>query len=270
MLKQRAITALLLAPLAVAAVLWLPHAGMAVLSALVFLVGFDEWMRLSGYRGITARLLLGLLFAALLAWLWHVRSLQLFLGLAGIGGVGWLFSLLWLRHFSFAAAPTRENSAIKLGAALLAMVPAWCALQWLVAHGSYGRWLLLALLLVWGADTGAYFAGSRFGRRKLAPRISPGKTWAGVCGAFVLAALVALAWAWIFDMNAAQAIALALAAILTVTASIVGDLVESLLKRHAQVKDSGAIFPGHGGVLDRMDSVLAALPIFALCIAGLT
>jgi phosphatidate cytidylyltransferase len=127
--------------------------------------------------------------------------------------------------------------------------------------------LLLALLIVWGADIGAYFAGSRFGRRKLAPRISPGKTWAGVYGALALAALVAAVGGWLLGFDAAGCIALVLAAWVTVAASIVGDLTESLLKRHAQVKDSGALFPGHGGLLDRLDSVLAALPVFALCVA---
>ncbi|HET8898076.1 MAG TPA: CDP-archaeol synthase [Rhodanobacteraceae bacterium] len=267
MLRQRTLTALVLAPLAVAAVIWLPPAGMAVLSALVFLVGFDEWSRLAGFGGSATRALLALLLAALLATLWHFGSTALWLGLAAIGAGWWLLSLLWLRHFSFAAAPTRENSGLKLVAGLLAHVPAWCALQWLVAHGSYGRWLLLALLIIWGADTGAYFAGSHFGKRKLAPRVSPGKTWAGVVGALALSALVAAVGGWLLDASAAGIAGLVLIALLTVVASIVGDLFESLLKRHAQVKDSGALFPGHGGVLDRMDSVLAALPVFAACLA---
>jgi phosphatidate cytidylyltransferase len=267
MLKQRALTALLLAPLAILAVVWLPPTGMALLSGAIFVAGFDEWARLAGFRTAAPRALLALALTILLAVLWWQRGNTLFWILIAVGCLWWLGSLLWLRRFSFAAAPTRENGLLKLGAGLLACVPAWCALQWLATHGSYGRWLLLALLIVWGADIGAYFAGSRFGRRKLAPRISPGKTWAGVYGALALAALVAAVGGWLLGFDAAGCIALVLAAWVTVTASIVGDLIESLLKRHAQVKDSGALFPGHGGLLDRLDSVLAALPVFALCVA---
>lgn len=269
MFQQRIVTALILAPLAIAAVIWLPPAGMAVLSGLVFVAGFDEWLRLAGYHGHIARGVLDVALAVVFIALWQVGSAGLWLVASAIGCAWWLVGIAWLRHFSYAAAPTRGNSALKLVAGLFAIVPAWCALQWLVGHASHGRWLLFALFIVWAADVGAYLAGSRFGRRKLAPRISPGKTWAGVCGAFALGGIIALVGGWWLTGNGAGTAALIIVAIITIAASIVGDLVESVLKRHARVKDSGTIFPGHGGVLDRMDSVLAALPVFVLCLASL-
>ena len=116
---------------------------------------------------------------------------------------------------------------------------------------------------MWAADIGAYFSGRAFGKRKLAPQISPGKTWAGAYGALVAGVLVAGIGGWLLDVRGAQLVALALLATVTVAVSIVGDLIESLMKRHAQVKDSGSIFPGHGGLMDRLDSVFAALPVFA-------
>ena len=119
-------------------------------------------------------------------------------------------------------------------------------------------------MIVWAADIGAYFSGRTFGKRKLAPQISPGKTWAGAYGALAAGVVVtALGGWWLLDVHGGQLIGLAVLAAVTVGASIVGDLIESLMKRHAQVKDSGTMIPGHGGMMDRLDSVFAALPVFA-------
>jgi phosphatidate cytidylyltransferase len=127
------------------------------------------------------------------------------------------------------------------------------------------RWLLMALMIVWAADSGAYFAGRKFGKHKLSPRISPNKTVEGLIGGVAAGMLVALLFAWFFaDATIKQLPAIAVVAIWTILFSVVGDLFESLLKRHVGAKDSGALIPGHGGVLDRIDSVLAALPVFAL------
>jgi phosphatidate cytidylyltransferase len=131
------------------------------------------------------------------------------------------------------------------------------------------RWLLLALFLVWSADTGAYFAGRAlggklFGGRKLAPRISPNKTIEGLLGGLLLALVVAMIGAPLAGATVDQLPAVALVSLVSVGFSVFGDLFESMLKRHVNVKDSGNLIPGHGGVLDRVDSVLAALPVFAL------
>lgn len=263
-LRQRVLTALALAPLAVAMVLWLPTAAVAAITALMSLFGAWEWAWLSGYRSRPLRAVLLALLIVVFALIWWSRSPTVVWTLIGIGVAWWVIALAWLRKFTFGASPTRENSILKLLAGVCAIIPAWTALIWLHGHDSYGRWLLLGLLLIWAADTGAYFSGRQFGRRKLAPNVSPGKTWAGVYGALVGAAIVAAVAGVLLSLDVTSIVGLVVLALITVGASIVGDLFESLLKRHAQVKDSGTLFPGHGGLLDRLDSVFAALPVFAL------
>jgi phosphatidate cytidylyltransferase len=123
------------------------------------------------------------------------------------------------------------------------------------------QWLLFALCLVWAADVGAYFAGRSFGHTKLAPQVSPGKTWEGVLGGLVFAGLVALWGSWWFALPALKLVPVCL---VVVAFSVVGDLTESLLKRFAGLKDSGTLFPGHGGVMDRIDSLTSAMPVLLL------
>ncbi len=123
--------------------------------------------------------------------------------------------------------------------------------------------------MVWGADTGAYFAGKRYGKRKLMPRVSPAKSWAGVGGAVVTVLLVSFAAKPYFDFAANTLLGIYLLALLVVFASVVGDLLESMFKRHCGIKDSGRLLPGHGGVMDRIDSLTAAAPVFALCLISL-
>lgn len=266
MLLQRTLTAVLLAPLVILVILLPP--SWTWLFALVMVVAFQaglwEWTRLSGLRNRPVRgAMLGaaLLVFALLWWLEGVvRWPVLVLGVAW-----WALACLWLRHFAFAAAPTRENRNLKLTAGALVVFPAFVGLLAIHASEPYGHWwTLLTLLIVWAADIGAYFSGRFLGKRKLAPNISPGKTWAGVYGALVAGALVAVVGGAWLGMAGWRLLALAVLAVFTVAASVVGDLIESLMKRHAQVKDSGRMFPGHGGLLDRMDSVFAAVPVFAL------
>jgi phosphatidate cytidylyltransferase len=153
---------------------------------------------------------------------------------------------------------------LKLGAGALVIVPTLAAAMAMHASDHGHWWTLLGLVVVWFADTGAYFSGRYFGRRKLAPRISPGKTWAGVYGAIVAGSAVTVFGAYLIGVRGTtQLVGLAVLGVLTVGFAVVGDLFESLMKRHAAVKDSGSLFPGHGGLLDRLDSVFAALPIFA-------
>jgi phosphatidate cytidylyltransferase len=267
MLLQRTLTALLLAPLVILVVLLPPSWTwlFALVVALALLAGLWEWTRLSGLRHRPLRgVLLGAALA-LFALLWWLRATVLWPALLVVGVAWWALACLWLKHFAFAAAPTPENRNIKLLAGVLVTFPAFVGLLTIHAGEPNGQWwTLLALLLVWAADIGAYFSGRFLGKRKLAPNISPGKTWAGVYGAFVAGALVALVGGWLLGTGGARLLGLALLAVVTVAASVVGDLVESLMKRHAKVKDSGRMFPGHGGLLDRMDSVFAAVPVFAL------
>ncbi|WP_114239805.1 phosphatidate cytidylyltransferase [Dyella sp. C9] len=264
MLLQRTLTALLLAPLVIGLILLAPTWLFAPIVALAFLAAMWEWTRLSGLKAYPPRGALLAFTAALFVLCWLSRGTPWWPALIGAGVAWWIVVGQWLRHFAFGAAPTRENRLMKLGAGLLVIVPAWVAVVSIHGSGEYGHWwTLLALFIVWAADIGAYFSGSTFGGRKLAPTISPGKTWAGVYGAFAAGAAVAVGGGLLMGVGGGKLVGLLVLSLLTVVASIVGDLLESLMKRHAAVKDSGNLFPGHGGMLDRLDSVFAALPVFA-------
>lgn len=255
MLRQRVITALVLAPIVLGVVLWAPPAATAAVLTLIVLAAAWEWSAFPGFRQRSMRALYVALFAMCIgaAWVIGVHEARMDLVLyAAI--VWWVIALLWV-----ATSPSSVNRASASAAGVFVLVPAWLALTRL--HASNPYWLLFLLLLVVAADIGAYFAGRQFGRNKLAPRVSPGKTWEGVFGGLAAAALMALIGVRWFDVHAATFIGLCA---IVVIASIVGDLTESLFKRHAGLKDSGSLLPGHGGLLDRVDSITAAAPVFVL------
>ena len=261
MLRQRILTALVLVPAVIWAVLQLPTQQFAALLAVLVLMGAWEWSSLAGLRTPLARALY-VLFVALalwLAWWWHgqpVARLILFLGF-----IGWVLALVWISRPDFA----RDNDSLKAVAGLWVLVPAWLGLVLLHGHPAIGpRLVLFLMVLIWVADSGAYFAGRRWGHTKLAPRVSPGKTWEGVYGALAACALVALAGAWWMEGTPRQLVSFLLICLVTILFSIAGDLLESLMKRQRGVKDSGQLLPGHGGVLDRVDSLTAAAPVFVL------
>lgn len=280
MTRTRVLAALTMAPLAIGGVLLLPTPWLVALSAIIFLAALWEWFRLSEIEDTLQRnvlLLANLLLMAALVWASpndSGGSLVLFKLASVIGVVWWLVAMLWLRRPDFASDHDTHARVFKLAAGTLAVVPAWCALA--VIHAGDADpsglplvpqghvWVLVALLVVWAADSGAYFAGRRFGRRKLAPVISPNKTVEGLGGGLVAGVLVAVLAAPLAGAALAQLPLVALVALVTVIFSVVGDLFESLLKRHVGAKDSGTLIPGHGGLLDRVDSVLAALPVFAV------
>ncbi len=280
MTRTRVLAALVMAPTAIAAILLLPTPWLAAVAALVMLAGLWEWLKLAGVDDSLPRtVLVGLNLLLMVLLVWASRAdggfSPVLFQLVTLGGAaGWLLSLAWLARPGFSAADRPAMRAFKLAAGTLAVIPAWCALCLLHSDGFAAlgsaaepqahRWLLAALALVWAADTGAYFAGRHWGRRKLAPAISPNKTVEGALGGVVGGVAAALAFGALAGAGPAQWPALALAALAAVLASIVGDLVESLLKRQAGVKDSGDLIPGHGGVLDRIDGVLAALPVFVI------
>ncbi|MGH8052883.1 MAG: phosphatidate cytidylyltransferase [Stenotrophomonas sp.] len=266
MTKTRVIAALIMAPVAICAILLLPTPWLAAAAALVFLIGLWEWLKLTGVDGVPRTVLLALNLLLMVLMVWASGSSLVLFQLATLVGVGfWLLALLWLRHFNFGAHDETSARMLKLAAGTLAIVPAWAALVLLHAEENNGHlWLLAALMLVWAADSGAYFAGRAFGKHKLAPRISPNKTIEGVLGGLVAGLIVAGGLGWLAGVQLSDVGGLMLVAAVAVLASVLGDLFESLLKRHAGAKDSGHIIPGHGGVLDRIDGVLAALPVFAL------
>lgn len=271
MTKTRLLAALIMTPFAIAAILLLPTPWIMTLTAVVFLVGLWEWFELAGIEDTLSRtVLLVANLALMVAIVWASRaangySYALFQLATVIGVAWWLLALLWLRHHSFAGDHASWARSFKLAAGALAVIPAWCALGWIRGTQPDGHlWLFTALAIVWAADSGAYFAGRRFGRRKLAPTVSPNKTVEGLAGGLLAGIAVGIGGALMAGASGPQLPVVAFAALLATLASVAGDLFESLLKRHAGVKDSGSLIPGHGGILDRIDGVLAALPVFAL------
>lgn len=258
MLKTRIITAVI-SVLVLGAVLFLipPSAAETVIAALI-LVGAWEWSGFLGLRHDMARSLYVALIATLMGTMVFVLPEQTEI-LLKIGCGWWFVAFIWTFYF-----PTRIPTAVRWICGALVLVPLFVAL--LLLYRLDHELLVFALLIVWASDAGAYFAGTKFGRVKLAPHISPGKTWEGVIGGLTLVVLLAFAWA----SYSVMPLAVLLPFCLGVGAlSIVGDLTVSMFKRTAGVKDSGALFPGHGGVLDRIDSIAAAAPLFALGLAWL-
>ncbi|MCY7355622.1 MAG: phosphatidate cytidylyltransferase [Lysobacter sp.] len=271
MTRLRVLTASILAPLAIAAILFLPTPWLVALTAVMFLAGMWEWFALAEIDDTLARTIL--LVANLLlmvALVWGSQSatggtLVLFRIATVVGVIWWLLAALWLTRYDFASDHDTHARAFKLAAGTLAIIPAWCALALIHAEQPNGhRWLLVALAIVWAADTGAYFAGRAFGKHKLSPRISPNKTVEGLGGGMLAGLTAGVLGGWIAGASLQQLPLVALMAFIVVLFSVIGDLFESLLKRHVGAKDSGNLIPGHGGILDRIDSVLAALPVFAL------
>ena len=258
MLRTRIITAAVLIGLLLIVILWLPPIATKIAMTVVVLAGACEWSAFLKLQRVPARLLYVCVVGACLAGLWQLTLAQpACVLLLIVALVWWVAALLWVVF-----APRRAASWSAALAGLLALAPAWVALVRLridVPRGA--QWLLFAMCLVWAADVGAYFAGRSFGRVKLAPLVSPGKTWEGVAGGLAFAALVALWGSYWFGVPVLPFVPLCLG---VVAFSIVGDLTESLLKRFAGLKDSGTLFPGHGGVMDRIDSLTSALPLLLL------
>jgi phosphatidate cytidylyltransferase len=252
-LKTRFITAAISLVVLGAVLFVLPPALAQLVIAFLVLAGAWEWSGLLGMSADAARYSFVALIGALIATVVFVVPGYADIVLQ-IACVWWFVAFLWTFFF-----PTPIPVALRWLAGVLVLVPLFVALQFL--YNISPQFLLFALLIVWAADMGAYFVGKQVGRVKLAPSISPGKTWEGVFGGLVLVLILAAAWANSADMRLAIVLPFCLA---VGALSVVGDLTVSMFKRTAGVKDSGKLFPGHGGVLDRVDSVSAAAPLFAL------
>lgn len=271
MLKHRLLTAAVLIPLVLWAVWSWPLPAVMLLYTAVLLLAAWEWggfFRIHDNRRRTLWLI-GLAVTLIPGWWWfHAGGAMLPVFL--LAGVFWGVALVWL--LSYAGNGGRVDRTPSDGLLVLVgwcvLWPAWMGLLWLqggTGHG--GFWVTFLFVLVWGADTGAYFAGRHLGRHKLAPRVSPGKTWEGVVGGLLAAVAAGLALQWLFPAPAPAVGLLVVLILATVALSVVGDLFESMLKRQRGIKDSGTLLPGHGGILDRIDSLTAAAPVLAL---GLT
>jgi phosphatidate cytidylyltransferase len=262
-LYSRVVTALLLAALVICVLVWLPPYVAVVLIALAVVLGAWEWAGFAGWTRTTARLAYAFAIGAALAGAELLaRDPRWLDGLLRVAALWWLAAFVWLA--------TRAGSGGGRAAAVvgfLVLVPAGLGLSHLVTLEPHGQLLLLYLLvLIAAADVGAYFGGRAFGRRKLAPHVSPGKTWEGFAAGMLAAVAVAASGAVLFDKPFWPWLALCE---LVALVSVVGDLTESMFKRHVGLKDSGSLLPGHGGLLDRIDSLTAAAPMFLLGLIAL-
>ena len=261
MLKKRLITAAILLPLVILGILFLPAFYFMLASGLVFLAAAWEWTALAGFTSTKGRILGLLGISLLVSIIWLLKDSRLFLdNLFFIPFVIWLLAFVMVVIYPKGSRLYGSKGvSTVIGASILLL--GFASILFLKVISPY--LLLYPMILVWVADSGAFFAGRRFGKHKLAPQVSPGKTWEGVVGALLLSfCLAALAFYIAKHHIPISFSAWILLSLITVLFSIVGDLFESLFKRLRNLKDSGTLLPGHGGVLDRIDSLLAALPIF--------
>lgn len=273
MLKQRIITGLILLFGLGACIFYFSHFAFAIAIIAIFSLGAWEWVNLSGFDCQIRRASFSLVFAAILTSLFAYLGLlsgntalidhQGVRDVAGIGGIWWALALLWVKTYP-ASAGIWGNKLVRLVMGLAVLIPSAVALAYL-HQLTDGQWLIFYMILVVsGADVGAYFAGRKFGKAKLAPTVSPGKSWAGVWGGLSFVALASLLVGLNYNVAGLSLTALVIVSVITAMASVLGDLVESMVKRHRGIKDSSQLLPGHGGVLDRMDSMTAAAPVFVL------
>ena len=267
-LPRRVVTAVVAIAVVIVAVMALPAAGVALVLAAVALGASLEWSRIAspgtaaghGFALVVAGSLL-LLWLAASHWLGWLRVL------CAVALVWWCVALVWVIRFERGRDAVALDGVVTRGiAGWFIIVPAWAGLVYLLhARDEHGPWaVLLVFIIVWAADIGAYFTGRRFGTRRLAATTSPGKSVEGVAGGMaVVAALGTIAGLWL-GLPAGLAVAFTVMCIVVAAFSVLGDLMESLVKRRSGVKDSGNVLPGHGGILDRIDSLTAAVPAFAI------
>ncbi len=255
---KRIITALILAPIAVALTVFLPNVWFTLLIGLVFLFGLREWHHLSGCDGKDA-IFAGGLFVGLMLVLYQSSDGLYFV--SALGAAYWFFQVFSLKTWT---TVTRRNSFIFIFSSVTVLLSAWAALVLLHQYTPQGPIMAIGFMAaIWAADSFAYFVGKAYGKRKLAPHISPGKTVEGVVGGAVGSVLFAILFCYFSPFMSFQTGVLWSGLVfLAALISVVGDLYESRLKRSAGEKDSGTLLPGHGGVLDRIDGLVAATPVF--------
>lgn len=262
MLYQRILTAIPLAAFVFWIIFFQPTTVFFYFLLFVVLISGYEWARLSGLNNNPLRVLFALVIAAL-TWLIPQYLADYILWLIYVS-VLWWFSISYFLKYATPKAVSKELKPDKLFIAFVVLPAAALAMQKIHAMPQGADWLFYALALVWVADIGAYFSGKKFGRNKLAPNISPGKTKEGLIGAVIATSIYTLIASYYFELDTERSALLVLLSVILTFISVSGDLYFSFLKREAGVKDSGNILPGHGGILDRIDSVLAAMPVFVV------
>ncbi|RYY03510.1 MAG: phosphatidate cytidylyltransferase [Gammaproteobacteria bacterium] len=271
MLKQRVITAIILTAIFLSALFGLLPTFFPLFIGAVVLIGAWEWANLSSLGAVWQRALYALFIAGLLALLAcgiglcgvePALDLALIKSILIVAAGWWALALLLVQGYP-SSAILWGHPVVRLLIGVLVLVPTWLALVY-IRFQPQGAWLVVMIAgIVAAADIGGYFAGRKFGKHKLAPAVSPGKTWEGFAGGLLSNILLASVVGYFTGSNIGLLLAIVVP---TSLFSVLGDLLESMVKRHAGVKDSGVILPGHGGILDRVDSITAAAPVFALAV----
>lgn len=244
------------------AVFFLPQGAFLIAMGAVVLLAAWEWARLSGVKNQILRVLFSSSVAGAIAVLY---SLDIEKNILFFAPLVWFISLFWVVRFPRQMGWQSTNVRLMFGIYIL--VSTWAALAVLKGSPDFIVWILLLMGLIWGADSGAYFSGKAFGKRKLAPKVSPGKSWEGVIGGVLFTQVGMFVFSHLSDFSATQTLIMSVIALLTVFVSVLGDLSESMFKRHESVKDSSNLIPGHGGVMDRVDSLTSAAPLFVLLLS---
>jgi len=278
MLLQRVITASVLAPLVVLAIFMLPHVYFALIWGVILLIAAWEWTNLAEVKTILGKLafLVAMVVPMLFLQFW-TQVLEVLAQLTNYPDIRnysgaietlmipavlfWIWTMLRIRNSGAELLEKQQSTVKKLFTGGFVLVMAWHFLSRLMVLEEPAMTMYF-FLLIWGADIGAYFVGKKFGITKLAIEISPGKTLEGMYGALIAAAVLGLVLSLFFSFSVLVSIDFILLSLITVLVSIYGDLFFSAAKRIRGVKDSGSILPGHGGLLDRLDSIIAAIPVF--------
>lgn len=259
MLKQRVITAFILIVATLGVLYFFPPAWFCLLTGAVALAAAWEWTSLMAVKKLAARLLyltlmLFIFFNALFIPITYIFVMSL---------IAWLCATILIIIYPRASEWWGQGFFWRGLMGILVLLPCWVAVNYIRNQNDGVNALLFLFVLIWGADSAAYFSGKMWGKHSLAPRVSPGKSIQGLLGAITFSIIITLLALWLFQVSFQGWLWAVLLSIITVIFSVIGDLFESMLKRRVGLKDSGCLLPGHGGLLDRIDSLTAAAPIFA-------
>ena len=267
MLKYRLLTAFLMGPLILWAVYALPENLFALFAFILVSLGAWEWSAFADLRSPMQRGLFIAINIILFIAVLYLQNIELNIFVIMASLLWWILCIPLLIFFPLQKNNIINSKAIKIFIGVILLLATIVSMVHIRNNPVYGsEFVLFLILLIWFADSGAYFAGRAFGKNKLIPNVSPGKTWEGVAGALVTTFVVTLVAIKLLNISSSHSLVFILITFVTVVYSIVGDLSESMFKRMANIKDSGHILPGHGGILDRIDSLMSAFPVF---VAGL-
>lgn len=264
MLKQRLLTALILGSIFIAIIITGSQLYFALLLGLFVMLAAWEWAGLSGADNQLYKVVYAILFIVLFWSILIFADKSTGYAVYIFGTIWWCLASVMVVLYQFGRPAIPKNNLVKLLTGFFVLIPPSLGLIFLYGSANGPQLVLLLFVLIWTVDSAAYFCGRKWGNRKLANRVSPGKSQEGFAASLIAAGFLALVYAWSGLISVTNITGLVFLFIITAGFSAIGDLFESMYKRNANVKDSSQLLPGHGGVLDRIDSLTAAAPVYAL------